>query len=58
MALTYRFIWHRLTPENYYSRVPEVYDVPTMIRASLVHYHTLEEFHVLLKALNEIGKSY
>ena len=29
-----------------------------MMRASLVHYNTLEEVHLLLKALNEIGKSH
>jgi cysteine desulfurase family protein (TIGR01976 family) len=40
--------------ENYYSKVPEVYGVPSMIRVTLVHYNTLEEVCTFLKALNEI----
>ncbi len=43
--------------EDYYSRVPRVYDVSTMIRASLVHYNTPEEIAALLKGLHEIDKS-
>ncbi len=46
-----------LRAENYYSRVPEVYDVPTMIRASLAHYNTIEELSVLLGALNKLADS-
>lgn len=46
-----------LRAEDYYSRVPKVYDVSTMIRVSLVHYNTPEEIAVLLKGLAEIGKS-
>jgi selenocysteine lyase/cysteine desulfurase len=37
--------------ENFYSRVHEVYESPTMIRASFVQYNTLEEALSLLKAL-------
>jgi len=46
-----------LRAEDYYSRVPRVYDVSTMIRVSLVHYNTPEEVALLLKGLDEIGKS-
>jgi selenocysteine lyase/cysteine desulfurase len=37
--------------ENFYSRVHEVYESPTMIRASFVQYNALEEALSLLKAL-------
>jgi selenocysteine lyase/cysteine desulfurase len=37
--------------ENFYSRVHDVYESPTMIRASFVQYNTPEEVVSLLKAL-------
>jgi len=45
-----------LRADNFYSRVPEVYDVPTMIRISLVHYNTPEEVEMLLKGLDELAQ--
>ena len=45
-----------LRADNFYSRVPEVYDVPTMIRISLVHYNTPEEVEMLLKGLDELNQ--
>jgi selenocysteine lyase/cysteine desulfurase len=41
--------------EDYYSRVPALYDTKTMARATLVHYNTKEEVLKLLKALNELS---
>lgn len=43
-----------LRSEDFYSRVHEVYDSPTMIRASFVHYNTVEEALNLLRALEEM----
>jgi selenocysteine lyase/cysteine desulfurase len=43
-----------LRAENFYSRVPEVYGVPTMIRISLAHYNTPEEVERLLRGLAEL----
>lgn len=40
--------------EDYYSRVPAVYDTETMLRATFVHYNTMAEATAFLKALNEI----
>jgi len=41
------FFWDKysiaLHAENYYS-MPEVYDILTMIRASLVHHNTIKRF--------------
>lgn len=34
----------------------KLYDVPTMVRASLVHYNTEQEVYTFLKALNELAK--
>jgi selenocysteine lyase/cysteine desulfurase len=45
-----------LRSDNFYSRVPEIYDVPTMIRVSLVHYNTPEEVEMLLKGLDELDR--
>ncbi len=45
-----------LRADNFYSRVPEVYGVPTMIRISLVHYNTPEEVGRLLKGLSELDQ--
>lgn len=42
--------------EDFYSMVPKVYGVPSMVRASFVHYNTLEEVRGLLGALSEIVK--
>lgn len=51
-----RRLWHKhgiaLRTEDFYSRVHEVYDSPTMIRASFVHYNTVDEALSLLKALD------
>lgn len=43
--------------EDFYSRVPRVYGVQTMIRASFVHYNTVEEALLLLKAIGELQSS-
>jgi selenocysteine lyase/cysteine desulfurase len=43
--------------EDFYSRVHEVYESPTMIRASFVQYNTLEEALRLLKALEMMKTS-
>jgi selenocysteine lyase/cysteine desulfurase len=45
-----------LRADNFYSRVPEIYGVPTMIRISLVHYNTPEEVGRLLKGLSELDQ--
>lgn len=41
--------------EDYYSRVPALYDAKTMARATFVHYNTKEEVLKFLNALNEIS---
>jgi selenocysteine lyase/cysteine desulfurase len=41
--------------EDYYSRVPALYDAKTMARATFVHYNTKEEALKLLTALNELS---
>jgi selenocysteine lyase/cysteine desulfurase len=41
--------------EDYYSRVPALYDAKTMARATFVHYNTKEEALKLLNALNELS---
>lgn len=46
-----------LRADDYYSRVPRLYGVSTMIRASLVHYNTPEEVGKLLNAVDELSKS-
>ncbi|MFQ5820018.1 MAG: aminotransferase class V-fold PLP-dependent enzyme, partial [Candidatus Heimdallarchaeota archaeon] len=43
--------------DNYYSRAQDIYNLPTVVRISLVHYNTLEEIGVFLKTLNEICES-
>ena len=40
--------------EDFYSKVHEVYKSPKMIRATFVHYNTLEEALRLLKALDKM----
>jgi len=51
-------LWARhgiaMRTEDFYSRVHEVYESPTMIRASFVHYNTVEEALRLLRALEEM----
>jgi len=53
-------LWTRhgiaLRAENFYSRVPEVYGVSSMIRVSLVHYNTREEIRRLLKGIDELDR--
>jgi selenocysteine lyase/cysteine desulfurase len=55
-----KHLWNKhaiaLRTDNFYSRVPEVYGVPTMIRVSLVHYNTPEEVERLLKGLSELDQ--
>jgi len=41
--------------EDYYSRVPSLYKVKTMLRATVVHYNTKDEVLALLEALHEIA---
>jgi selenocysteine lyase/cysteine desulfurase len=41
--------------EDYYSRVPALYDTKTFARATFVHYNTKEEAIALLTALDEIA---
>lgn len=43
--------------EDFYSRALESYNQQSMIRISLVHYNTLEEISIFLKALNKICES-
>lgn len=43
--------------DDYFSYAQDVYNQPTIIRISLVHYNTLEEIGVFLKTLNEICES-
>jgi len=54
-------LWNRygvaLRAEDFYSRVHAVYDAPTMVRASLVHYNTAEEVGQLLKAIDELDRA-
>jgi selenocysteine lyase/cysteine desulfurase len=40
--------------EDYYSRVPALYNEKTMLRATFCHYNTREEAVAFLKALNDI----
>jgi selenocysteine lyase/cysteine desulfurase len=42
--------------EDYYSRVPAMYDAKTMARATFVHYNTKEEVIKFLNALSEISE--
>ena len=42
--------------EDYFSRVPALYDAETMLRATFVHYNTEQEALSLLKALNEVAE--
>jgi selenocysteine lyase/cysteine desulfurase len=42
--------------EDYFSRVPALYDTETMLRATFVHYNTEQEALSLLKALNEVAE--
>lgn len=55
------YLWNRhgiaLRAEDFYSRVHAVYDAPTMIRASLVHYNTVEEITQLLRAIDELDRT-
>lgn len=41
--------------EDYYSRVPSLYKVKTMLRATFVHYNTRDDVLELLEALHEIA---
>lgn len=41
--------------EDYFSRVPALFDAKTMVRATFVHYNTPDEAVALLKALNELA---
>lgn len=54
-------LWNKygiaLRAEDFYSRVHGVYDAPTMIRISLVHYNTMEEVSQLLRALGELDRT-
>ncbi|MFQ6126976.1 MAG: aminotransferase class V-fold PLP-dependent enzyme [Candidatus Heimdallarchaeota archaeon] len=43
--------------DDYYSRAQDIYNLPTVVRISLVHYNTLEEIDVFLKTLNAICES-
>lgn len=42
--------------EDYYSRVPALYEAETMLRVTFVHYNTEQEAMSLLKALNEVAE--
>jgi selenocysteine lyase/cysteine desulfurase len=42
--------------EDYYSRVPALYNTKTFTRATFVHYNTKEEALQLLKALSELAE--
>jgi len=42
--------------EDYFSRVPALYNQKTMLRATFVHYNTKVEALSLLKALNDVSK--
>jgi len=44
-----------LRAEDFYSRVHEAYGMPTMVRASFVHYNTPGEARTLLRALERMG---
>jgi selenocysteine lyase/cysteine desulfurase len=56
-----RLLWTKygiaLRASNFASRVLEVLDVSTMVRAALTHYNNLEEIYQFLKALDDIGKT-
>lgn len=45
-----------LRADNFYSRVPAVYGVSTMIRTSLLHYNTVNEVCEFLKGVDELEK--
>ncbi len=53
-----KLLWDRYSlavgAEDYFSRVPALYDAETMLRATFVHYNTEQEALSLLKALNEV----
>ncbi|MEW5748313.1 MAG: aminotransferase class V-fold PLP-dependent enzyme [Candidatus Thermoplasmatota archaeon] len=42
--------------EDYFSRVPALYEAETMLRATFVHYNTEQEAMSLLRALNEVAE--
>lgn len=52
-------LWNRYAlavgAEDYYSRVPSVYGVETMVRATFVHYNTRQEALRLLRALHALA---
>lgn len=55
-----KLLWDKyslaLGAEDYYSRVPALYNAETMLRATFAHYNTEQEALSLLKALNEVAK--
>lgn len=55
-----KILWSRYAlavgAEDYFSRVPALYNADTMLRATFVHYNTEHEALALLKALNEVAK--
>jgi len=54
-----RLLWEKYAiavgAEDYYSRVPAIYDAKSFARATFVHYNTKEEAISLLTALDEIA---
>jgi len=54
-----KILWDRYAiavgAEDYFSRVPALFDAKTMVRATFVHYNTPEEALSLLSALNELA---
>jgi len=55
-----RYLWEKhsvaLRFGDLWNRATKVFGVPTVIRASLVHYNTVEEVYTFLKGLNELAK--
>jgi len=55
-----RYLWEKhsvaLRVGNLWNRSTKVFGVPTVLRASLIHYNTTEEICTFLKGLNELVK--
>lgn len=53
-------LWKRyrlaIGAEDYYSRVPALYNKKTMLRATFVHYNSKTEVLAMLKALNDLSR--
>ena len=58
---TSRYLWEKhavaTLPDDFYSRALQTYGIEKAVRASLVHYNTIEEVGVFLKGLSDASKN-